>query len=96
VSCMVSKLQYLTDRQQRVVLHGVCSDWLPVTSGVPQGFILGPLLFLIYCNDVQNYIQANSTLALFADDSKLYLLTSLTLVHRSSTTLIAYRYGALI
>ena len=63
---------YLTDRQQRVVLHGVCSDWLPVTSGVPQGSILGPLLFLIYCNDVQNYIQANSTLALFADDSKLY------------------------
>ncbi len=37
-----------------------------------QGSILGPLLFLVYCNDVQNYIQANSTLALFADDSKLY------------------------
>jgi hypothetical protein len=62
---------YLID-QQRVVLHGVCSDWLPVASGVPQGSILGPLLFLIYCNDVQNYIQANSTLTLFADDSKLY------------------------
>ncbi len=63
---------YLTDTKQRVVLHGVCSDWLPVTSGVPQGSILGPLLFPVYCNDVQNYIQANSTLALFADDSKLY------------------------
>ena len=63
---------YLTDQQQCVVLHGVCSDWLPVTSGVPQGSILGPLLFLIYCNDVQNYIQAKSTLTLFADDSKLY------------------------
>jgi hypothetical protein len=57
---------YLTDRQQRVVLHGVCSEWVPVTSGVPQGSILGPLLFLVYCNDII------STLTLFADDSKLY------------------------
>ena len=62
---------YLTDRQ-RVVLNGICSDWLPVTSGVPQGSILGPLLFLVYCNDAQYYIQENSTLALFADDSKLF------------------------
>ena len=52
--------------------RSVCFDWLPVTSWVPQGSILGPLLFLVYCNDVQNYVQANSTLALFADDSKLY------------------------
>ena len=63
---------YLTDRQQRVVLNGICSDWLPVTSGVPQGSILGPLLFLVYCNDAQYYIQENSTLALFDDDSKLF------------------------
>ena len=63
---------YLTDRQQRVVLNGICSDWLPVTSGVPQGSMLGPLLFLVYCNDAQYYIQENSTLALFADDSKLF------------------------
>ena len=63
---------YLYDRKQRVVLQGVCSDWIPVTSGVPQGSILGPLLFLVYCNDAQDYIKAKSTLALFADDSKLY------------------------
>ena len=63
---------YLKDRQQRVVIHGVCSDWLPVTSGVPQGSILGPLLFLVYCNDIPTCIEENSTLALFADDSKLY------------------------
>jgi hypothetical protein len=63
---------YLTDRQQRVVLHGVCSEWPPVTSGVPQGSILGPLLFLVYCNNIPTYIEKKSTLALFADDSKLY------------------------
>ena len=63
---------YLYHRKQRVVLQGVCSNWIPVTSGVPQGSILGPLLFLVYCNDAQDYLQAKSTLALFADDSKLY------------------------
>ena len=63
---------YLTDRQQRVVIHGVCSDWLPVTSGVLQGSILGPLLFLVYCNDIPTCTEENSTLALFADDSKLF------------------------
>ena len=63
---------YLTVRKQRVVLDGVCSDWLPIASGVPQGSILGPLLFLVYANDAPNYIQSQSTIALFADDSKLY------------------------
>lgn len=63
---------YLTDRQQRVALDGTFSDWLPVTSGVPQGSILGPLLFILYANDVPNYIQYNSKIALFADDSKLF------------------------
>ena len=60
---------YLTDRKQRVVLQGIYSKWLP---GVPQGPILGPLLFLVYCNDISTYIKGNSALALFSDDSKLY------------------------
>jgi hypothetical protein len=63
---------YLTDRYQRVVLDGVYSDWLPITSGVPQGSILGPLLFLVYVNDLPSYTNSQSTIALFADDSKLY------------------------
>ena len=63
---------YLADRYQRVALEGVYSSWLPVSSGVPQGSILGPLLFLVYANDLPDYVRDGSTLALFADDSKLY------------------------
>ena len=64
---------YLSDRYQRVVLDGVFSSWLPVTSGVPEGSILGPLLFLVFVDDLPDYIGNGSQLhALFADDSKLY------------------------
>ena len=62
---------YLTGRQQRVVIDGSFSEWLPVTSGVPQGSILGPIMFLVYINDAPDYICSSSTIALFADDSKL-------------------------
>ena len=63
---------YLTNRSQRVAVEGTFSTWLPVTSGVPQGSILGPLMFLVYINDLPDYPQNDSQIALFADDSKLY------------------------
>ncbi len=63
---------YLSNRLQRVVLEGSSSDWLPVHSGVPQGSILGPLLFLLYINDIADVISPGSSLALFADDSKVF------------------------
>lgn len=62
---------YLSDRYQRVVDDGISPDWLPVTSGVPQGSILGPLLFLVFINDMSCSITHESKLGLFADDSKL-------------------------
>ncbi|MEW8545280.1 MAG: reverse transcriptase family protein, partial [Candidatus Thiodiazotropha sp.] len=63
---------YLSGRRQRVVLGGSTSEWMPVQAGVPQGSILGPLLFLIYINDIVNEI--NSSIRLFADDTSLYII----------------------
>ena len=61
---------FLTNRRQRVVLRGNCSDWSPVISGVPQGTVLGPILFIIYINDISANIT--STVKIYADDTKIY------------------------
>ena len=62
---------FLSDRSQRVVLNGMESTWLPIESGVPQGSVLGPLLFLVYINDLTDNISSN--MRLFADDSSLFI-----------------------
>ena len=62
---------FLSDRKQRVVLTGKESEWLPSHAGVPQGSVLGPLLFLIYINDLTENISSN--MRLFADDSSLFI-----------------------
>src|SRR5260221_4024738 len=61
---------FLADRRQRVQINSSRSDWAPVTSGVPQGTVMGPLLFLVYINDIVNNIH--SQIRLFADDCIVY------------------------
>jgi hypothetical protein len=57
------------NRTQTVVLDGESSDIAPVTSVVPQGTVLGPVLFLVYINDLPEYLKSSQ---LFADDSIIY------------------------
>jgi hypothetical protein len=63
---------YLTNRQQRVTCDGQNSSWRPVSSGVPQGSILGPILFIIYINDLPDILSPETLCAIFADDTKIY------------------------
>ena len=63
---------YLTERTQRVVLENAASHWSPVTSGVPQGSILGPLLFTLFIKDLLDEAAYGVKVALYADDTKLY------------------------
>ena len=62
--------EFLTNREQRVLLRGQASEWAHVISGVSQGSVLGPVLFLVYINDIVSNID--STIKLFADDAKMY------------------------
>ena len=61
---------YLHNRKQRVVLNGFYSEYSVIESGVPQGSVLGPLLFLIYINDLE--INIKSHVKFFADETMLF------------------------
>ena len=69
---------FLSDRKQRTVLNGKTSTWGTISAGVPQGSILGPLLFLIYINDLTDGIRCD--VKLFADDTSIF-----TVVHDPHT-----------
>ena len=70
---------FLTNRKQRVVLNGQWSSWVDIRAGVPQGSILGPLLFLIYVNDLPDGLKTECKL--FANDTSLF-----SVVHDISTS----------
>lgn len=65
---------FLSQRKQRVVVGGSQSEWSNVTSGIPQGSVLGPTLFLIYINDLPDVVRC--MVKLFADDTKLYAVVN--------------------
>ena len=69
----VTLKHFLTNRKQRVVLNGKSSSWTNVKARVPQGSILGPLLFLIYIKDLSDGLSSNTKL--FADDTSLFFMT---------------------
>ena len=64
---------FLTGRTQSVVLEGAKSEAVPVISGVPQGTVLGPILFLLYINDLPLQVSSSTTI-LFADDCIFYIV----------------------
>jgi ribonuclease P/MRP protein subunit RPP40 len=63
-------INYLSSRMQAVKANGVLSDWLQIKTGVPQGTILGPLLFLLYVNDLPDYVDCDY--AQYADDTLIF------------------------
>ena len=65
---------YLSDRSQYIELEGIHSSHMPIRCGVPQGSILGPLLYLIYVNDI--YKSCDGNIVSFADDTTLYMSNS--------------------
>ncbi len=60
---------WLSNRKERVVINSTASDWVPITSGVPQGSVPGPVLFIIYINDID--VGLNNFISKFADDTKI-------------------------
>ena len=70
--CLLKWMQdFLKEREMRTILRGKYSSWREVTSGVPQGSVLAPIMFLVYINDINENIGTESYLNMFADDAKI-------------------------
>ena len=90
--------EFLSDSWQRVVVDGDTSGWIPIVSGVPQGSLLGPLLFILYTSEMFELVV--NRLYAYADDSTLLAVvrnhrTGLLLMHPLSGTYLGFRSGAI-
>ena len=65
-------IEYLKGRKQKVVVDQAMSTKACVLSGVPQGSILGPLLFVLFINDMHSVVSPGTSIALYADDTKIW------------------------
>ena len=86
---------YLCNRHQRVVLNGTVSKWVQLTAGVPQGSLVGPLLFLVHVNELREDICCN--MRLYADDSSLFtqvddIQSTRTKIERELGTIFSWAY----
>ena len=63
---------YLSNRMQGVLIDQVVSSYQPVISGVPQGSVIGPSLFVLFINDIINCVSSETTIMLYADDTKIW------------------------
>ena len=77
--------EFLSGREQRVIVNGSQSTWINITSGIPQGSVLGPVLFLVFINDLPEVIKV--LIKLFADDAKLYSVVTSNVDNRAQFSL---------
>ena len=72
---------YLTDREQRVVIEGMISTWRPFPSDVPQGSLLGPFFFVIFISDLLELVMPGNCVSLYADDCKTSRIINCPVAH---------------
>ena len=85
--------QWLTDMRQRVVVDGEVSSWKSVLTGVPQGSVLGRILFLVYIDDLEEGVTGN--ILKFADDTKLFRKLRKLEIHKNYKMTLINQSGGL-